>query len=97
MRELEESRRLLYIERVNCERIKTLQKIEELQARRQDFVSKQEKMESKLASSEEAHAMNIQGLPAVQEEIASQEARQRKITGDFLGRFSCVCRVAASK
>ena len=37
MRELEESKRLLYVERVNCERALKLKKIAELQVRRKDF------------------------------------------------------------
>lgn len=152
MRELEESKRLLYVERVNCERALKLKKIAELQVRRKDFdssardmcvshggqsearrlrlpgtcerrkrrrsrwcrkgvrcvvrcyltvnvaacdslphssqvkrqdwLTKQEKVEAKLARAEEAHAINIEGIPAVQEEVASHKARQRKVTGD---------------
>lgn len=45
-------------------------------------MTKREKVEVKLARAEEAHAINIAGIPAVQEEVASHKARQRRVTGD---------------
>jgi len=78
-RQLQETLRKVRLERVNCERMARQQQIGELKARQRESLSKKAKMEAKLARAEAAHAANMEGIPAVEEEVAAHRARQQKV------------------